>query len=404
MNNFLVRSLFCLVVFVSQVIAEDSTTSLPMPAIYCVGENALIEVIDPSASIPAVVKTLTLNDNEATAITSTPAAPFQSGNATVYVYCASFSRPNQYISIIKAASGSLLENKIQIPGTLKISETLGLTAVIAGGTPYVYCTNQKDNTVEVINANKIGTAPTNPQNALVSSIKVGRGPARLTTVNVKGIPYVCCSSFFANKVSVINAAVVDDSPIEAQKALYAEVVTGTAPFGLTSVTANNKPYVYCANNGGDTVAVIDMNALVADPNRPNKAVTKITVGDFPLDVTSVTVNGKAYVYCALPVSNKVVVIDAISKDVVSTISVGKQPYRVISVVANNKPYVYCSNYGDKTISVIDPGEEGSDPKISTTIQMTQAVVDLTTVMPTSASSVNNNFNNALKYSGSTGEA
>lgn len=81
---------------------------------------------------------------------------------------------------------------------------IGLTLVVLEGTSYVYCSNQEDNTLTVINANNLVLEPGNLKKAVVGTIRVGANPGALTAVVVNGKAYVYCGNYQDETVSVID--------------------------------------------------------------------------------------------------------------------------------------------------------------------------------------------------------
>jgi YVTN family beta-propeller protein len=104
----------------------------------------------------------------------------------------------------------------------------------------------------------------------------------------------------------------------------------------------NGTQVYVANNGGNTVSVIDTSTytVVGSP---------IPVGTTPVGI-AITPNG-AYAYVVNQNSNTVSVISTATNAVTDTVPVGTGPFGVAITPDGTKVYVV--NNGDNTVSVID---------------------------------------------------
>ena len=117
--------------------------------------------------------------------------------------------------------------------------------------------------------------------------------------------------------------------------VIATVPVGTDPFGVDYNGGNG--YVYVANQGSNSVSVIDATTVVAT----------VPVQSHPRDVAYNPGNG--YVYVANFGSNTVSVIDGTT--VVANVSVGTSPEGVVYNGGNG--HVYVANRASDTVSVID---------------------------------------------------
>ena len=117
--------------------------------------------------------------------------------------------------------------------------------------------------------------------------------------------------------------------------VIATILVGAGPFGVEYDAGSG--YMFVANEGSNTVSVIDGATVVAT----------IAVGSQPRDVAYNPANG--YVYVANFGSNSVSVIDGTK--VVTNVSVGSQPEGVVYNGGNG--YVYVANRASNTVSVID---------------------------------------------------
>ncbi len=111
--------------------------------------------------------------------------------------------------------------------------------------------------------------------------------------------------------------------------------------GVMASAAGAAPYAYVANNGSDSVSVID--------TANDTVVSTVPVGSFPLGV-AVSPDGSR-VYVTNGGSSSVSVIDAATDTVVSTVTVGTGPAGI--AVSPDGSRVYVTNGGSSSVSVID---------------------------------------------------
>lgn len=160
----------------------------------------------------------------------------------------------------------------------------------------------------------------------VPTYAVGAGPTSI--VQSPGyIPNVYVSNAEANTVTVISN-VSSYQPVQA-----ATIPVGTRPAGIGA----DASFVYVANNGDNTVSVIDQST--------NTVVATIPVGTAPWGVAAYLNT----VYVANSGDGTVSVIDAKTRTVTNTIAVGTTP----SGIAIDGFTLYVANNGSASVSVIN---------------------------------------------------
>jgi len=108
-----------------------------------------------------------------------------------------------------------------------------------------------------------------------------------------------------------------------------------------AIAVNSKAgKLYVANNGDNTVAVIDVAG--------NRKIATIPVGDHPKAIAFDPVRNLVYV--ANTLSNTVTVIDAVTNTVLATLPAGKNPYALAVVPGSSSLYV--ANQSDDSASTV----------------------------------------------------
>jgi YVTN family beta-propeller protein len=115
---------------------------------------------------------------------------------------------------------------------------------------------------------------------------------------------------------------------------------------------NSYPYykVYCANQGSNTVSVINSNCQV---------IATVHVGDRPCALVYNDNNNK--IYCANQASNDVTIINGVTDEVINTIQIGTRPNALVYNYVSNK--IYCANANSNNVSIID----GANDNLITTV-------------------------------------
>ena len=183
----------------------------------------------------------------------------------------------------------------------------------------VYVTNQADNTVSVINTTT---------NTVISTVPVGSYPTGIAVSPDGTNVYV--ANYYSNTVSVINTAT--DS-------VYNTLNVGAQPEGV--VVSPNGANLYVANYNSNTVYQI---------NTATNIITNVVGVGCQLYGIAVTPDGtKLYVTCYG--NNNVYVISTVSFNVLAAPYVGAQPEGV--AVSPNGANVYVANYNSNTVSIIN---------------------------------------------------
>ncbi|HEV2857692.1 MAG TPA: PKD domain-containing protein [Solirubrobacterales bacterium] len=243
---------------------------------------------------------------------------------------------------------------------------LGLATAPAVAASLAYTLNYEDDTVAAID--------TQTNQVVGTPIKVGDGPYTIAITPDGTRAYVGNSN--EETISVIdlqtNQVVGTPIPFPAQpnviaispdgKTAYATTSAGTVSvldlqtnqvvgeiaieeggpglWGIALAPDGNTAYV--VNEGGDTLAVVDLAT--------GKAVgTPIPTGEGPINV-ALTPDGK-WAYVTNEDSSDVSVIDTQTRQDVATIPVGESPWGLAITPDGKKAYV--ANYGENTVSVID---------------------------------------------------
>ena len=159
-----------------------------------------------------------------------------------------------------------------------------------------------------------------------SSGPAGPGPTSVV-VNAQGTPYV--SNADADTVTVLGP--LDGRPI----APVATIPVGSRPAGLAIDSAN----VYVANNGSNSVSVIDQST--------NTVVATIPVGAQPWGLAT----DGTVLYVANAGGGTVSVVDIATRTVAATIAVGAAP----AGLALDGRTLYVADNGSASVSVVDTG-------------------------------------------------
>ena len=189
----------------------------------------------------------------------------------------------------------------------------------------VFVTNSGSNTVSRV---EYPTAFTST--SVTATIAVGSSPT--------GIAMTATHAYVANNGS--NSVSVIDT---GSNAVVTTIPVGAAPWGVTGDPSANR--VYVANNGDNTVSVIDTTS---------NSVTKVVpVGSRPANIAvSVTKKGGKSLFVTNNGEGSVSVIDAGSLASRGKIAVGDQPWGIVT----QGDSVFVANYGSNTVSAINVPE------------------------------------------------
>jgi YVTN family beta-propeller protein len=193
----------------------------------------------------------------------------------------------------------------------------------------VYCVNKNSNTITVIDSTE-----NDPGQAVVRTLSTADMPVRCLASPDGKYLFVSCIGVGADSITVIDldtAGEISESPIS----------VGIDPQGMA--IANNKLYV--ANSGENHVGVIDIDP--ASSTRWQKMSYNIPVGESPFDLAS-RPDGN-FVYVANQGSDTVSVIDTSTDLVVESLNVGDYPYRM----ATAGDILYVTNWLDDNVSIIN---------------------------------------------------
>jgi YVTN family beta-propeller protein len=239
-----------------------------------------------------------------------------------------------------------------------------MPASIAGAAPYVYITNQGDDTVSVIDT---------ANNTIAATIPVGSGPLGVA-VSPDGTKLYVANAYENATVSVIDTAT--------NTVTSTVSVGGTWPYGVAVSPDGTR--VYVAKTDNNTVSVINTatNTVTATVNvdgsprgvvvspdgkklyvtnyddacvsvidtATNSVIATVNVGNYPCGIAVSPDGRKVYVTNTYD-DDTVYVIDTVTNSVTSTVSVGYRPLGVAASPDGTKLYV--ANNGDNTTSVID---------------------------------------------------
>jgi YVTN family beta-propeller protein len=134
-------------------------------------------------------------------------------------------------------------------------------------------------------------------------------------------------------------AVLTQSPTTLASGVAGLIPVGSRPADLALDPSGARLYV--ANNGADSVSVID--------TATSTVVATVPVGSAPGDIAIDTTG--AFAYVTNNGSGSVSVIDTTSGSVVATVPVGSQPWGI--AVTGDGASAFVANYADGTASVID---------------------------------------------------
>ena len=183
----------------------------------------------------------------------------------------------------------------------------------------VYVTNSFGNSVSVVDG---------ASNSVIATIPVGRQPTRVLVDSATNRIYV--ANFMTDNVSVIDGTA---------NAVVATVAVGFRPTALALNPSTNR--IYVANTNGGSVSVIDGSS--------NAVLATIPVGTSPQALAVNPTTNR--IYAANNGSNNVSVIDGAANAVVATIPAGVQPLSVVANPATNR--IYVANFNGNSVSAID---------------------------------------------------
>lgn len=417
MKSFLFSAFALFSVISLQTLRADTSDSISLPAIYCavnefVGDYrwGSFVVIDPLSQ--SVIKksdriTSSIQDGAITSVGAPNPNPTEKGGIP-FIYAGTYDEDlkRSSLAVVNASDVEVFIAQISVG-----REPTDLTSVIAGGVPYIYSANSGSNSISVVNAKTFADNPNDSDKALVGTIPTGSFPIALTSIIADQVPYVYCASELGNEVAVINAKAFADNPDEPKNALEGKIIL-KAPLALTSALVSGVNYVYCSYKDG--FALIDPSEFVANPSDPQRAVIQtIKNEEFSLALTPlVSDSGDAYIFCANG-TQKVTVIhqkgnqldnEVATFDLSSPISYLTSLKWRTSIKSNSEYYLYCASYTDKKILILKLEETPSGMSITstTTINLDNEPVGLTTVYPVSSSTVDTTpAHNALKGSRSS---
>jgi YVTN family beta-propeller protein len=223
----------------------------------------------------------------------------------------------------------------------------------------LYVANNDDDDVSVINTATCNAAITSSCGTLPPTVQVGKGPQDLTADPGTGTLY--SANFVDNTVSVLNAASCDASTTRGCRTAPPAATVGGKPSGVAVDTA--KDSVYVTDQGPGTVSVLDASTCNSrDDAGCHIPAATIHVGASPAGVAIDQATGTAYV--ANNGGNTVSVIDAATCNATdragcsqppATVTVGSNPFGVAVDQATDTIYVTelgPSDEGD-TVSVIN---------------------------------------------------
>jgi YVTN family beta-propeller protein len=157
--------------------------------------------------------------------------------------------------------------------------------------------------------------------------------AMLQIAPLHAAPFAYVANQGSNTVTVIDVSTVRQ---------VATVVVGNSPYGVAA--SRDGRFVYVTVQGADAVAVID--------GATHSLAAMIPVDGSPMGPDGIAVSPSGdRVYVANDATNRLSVIDTTSRSVIASIPVGVDPYGV--VVDPTGTRVYVSNSGADTVSVVD---------------------------------------------------
>jgi YVTN family beta-propeller protein len=223
----------------------------------------------------------------------------------------------------------------------------------------LYVANNEDDTVSVINTTTCDATTTSSCSDLPPTVQVGMGPQALLTDPNTGTVY--SANFLANTVSVLDATTCDASTTSGCRTVAQAAPVGAEPTDVAVDTANNS--VYVTNQGRGTVSVLDARTCDTMNNAGcrNPAAT-IHVGTSPAGVAVDQATGTVYV--ANNGGNTVSVIDAAICNATDhagcaqppgTIAVGSSPFAIAVNQVTDSVYVTELGTNDEgdTVAVIN---------------------------------------------------
>jgi YVTN family beta-propeller protein len=223
----------------------------------------------------------------------------------------------------------------------------------------LYVANNDDDAVSVINTATCNATTTSSCRKIPPTVQVGKGPQDLVADPATGTVY--SANFIDNTVSVLDAATCDATTTSGCRTVPQTAAVGTAPSGVAVDTANDS--VYVTNQGPGTVSVLDANTC----NSKNSAgchspAATMHVGASPAGVAIDQTTGTAYV--ANNGGNTVSVIDTATCNATdhtgcdqppATVTVGSNPFGIAVDQATDSVYVTELGQSDEgdTVSVIN---------------------------------------------------
>ena len=245
-----------------------------------------------------------------------------------------------FVLIILSSFG-ILQNSFAdtVTTTIQVGN-LPLGVAVNPNTNMIYVSNEKDNTVSVIDGST---------NSVVNTIQVGTGPHGIGVNPNTDIIYVADSGHYDASLHFVCGSTVS-------------VIDGSTNSVVNTIQVGNCPDAIGVNLNTNIVYVTNQsNAVNVINGTTDNVVGVIPVGSHP---SGVGVNlGTNMIYVTNLLSNTVTVVNGKTNTVVGTVEVGSSPSG-ISVNANTNK-IYVENWDSNTVSVID----GSTNSVVNTIQV-----------------------------------
>ena len=242
----------------------------------------------------------------------------------------------------------------------ELSAAFGITSFTANSKPYIAVASYGDNGVQIIDVSDPANISATDSLDDDSTLVLG-GVTGITSFTANSKPYLAVASHLNSGVQIIDVS--DPAHITAAGSL--KDTDGTyeldRPYGITSFTVKSKPYVAVAAHYDDGVQIID----VSDP--ANISATDSITDDTTTElygayrITSFTIGSKTYVAVTAQPADAVQIIDVSDPANISAVDSLNNDSTlelddatgITSFMVNSKTYVAVASLEDDGVQIID---------------------------------------------------